>query len=64
MCTTKHLNTATKHKAEIRTWEKKLQQDTSDKSVDKLVMTANEQVKECFKVLPQHGEKKKYPYFP
>lgn len=56
MCTAKHPNTATKHKAEIRAWEKKLQQDTSEKSVDKLVMTANEQVKECFKVLPQHGE--------
>ena len=48
-----------KHKAEIRAWEKKLQQDTSEKSIDKLVLTAKEQVEECFKGLPQHG---KYVY--
>jgi len=56
MCTSKHPNTAVKHKAEIRAWEKKLQQETSEKSIDKLVLTANEQLQECFKVLPQHGK--------
>ena len=56
MCTTKHPNTAAKHKAEIRAWEKKLQQDTSEKSINKMTLTANEQAKECFMVLPQHGK--------
>ena len=56
LCTTKHPNTGVKHKSEIRAWEKKLQQETSEKSADKLVKTAEEQIKECFKVLPQHGK--------
>ena len=30
--------------------------ETSEKSADKLVKTAEEQIKECFKVLPRHGE--------
>ena len=56
MCTSKHTNTGVKHKSEIRAWEKKLQMETSEKSADKLVKTAEEQIKECFKVLPHHGE--------
>ena len=56
MCTSKHSNTGVKHKSEIRAWEKKLQMETSEKSADKLVKTAEEQIKECFKVLPRHGE--------
>ena len=56
MCTSKHDNPGTKHKSEIRVWEKKLQQETNEKSADKLVKTAEEQIQECFKVLPQHGK--------
>ena len=56
MCTSKHSNPSTKHKSEIRVWEKKLQQETNEKSADKLVKTAEEQIQECFKVLPQHGK--------
>ena len=56
MCTSKHPNPGTKHKSEIRVWEKKLQQETNEKSADKLVKTAEEQIQECFKVLPQHGK--------
>lgn len=56
MCTSKHSNPGTKHKSEIRVWEKKLQQETNEKSADKLVKTAEEQIQECFKVLPQHGK--------
>ncbi|XP_068729619.1 uncharacterized protein [Montipora capricornis] len=55
MCTVKHPTSAVKHKAEIRVWEKKLQQETNIKSVEEMMKTANEQVEECFKVLPQHG---------
>ena len=56
MCTSKHANPGTKHKSEIRVWEKKLQQETNEKSADKLVKTAEEQIQECFKVLSQHGK--------
>ena len=56
MCTSKHANPGTKHKSEMRVWEKKLQQETNEKSADKLVKTAEEQIQECFKVLPQHGK--------
>lgn len=56
MCTSRHANPGTKHKSEIRVWEKKLQQETNERSADKLVKTAEEQIQECFKVLPQHGK--------
>jgi len=56
MCTSKHANPGTKPKSEIRVWEKKLQQETNERSADKLVKTAEEQILECFKVLPQHGK--------
>ena len=56
LCTSKHPISALKHKAEIRVWEKKLHQETSERSIEKLIGIADKQIKECFKVLPQHGK--------
>ena len=55
LCTSKHSDIGVKNKADLRAWEKKLQQKTSEKSAEKLVLMATEQVKQCFMVLPQHG---------
>ena len=56
LCTSKHPISALKHKAEIRVWEKKLHQETNERSIEKLIGMADKQIKECFKVLPQHGK--------
>ena len=58
MCPAKHTKTASQHKVELRAWEKKLRQETSEKSVDKLVQTAKDQINLYIKNLPQHGMRK------
>jgi hypothetical protein len=47
---------STTHKVEVRAWEKKLQQETSVKSAEKLKLTAQGIEKEYLKNLPKHGK--------
>lgn len=56
MCTSKATSTAVQHKAEVRAWEKKLHQETGEKSADKLVVTAEKFEKNYLNNLPKHGK--------
>lgn len=55
LCTSKTVNTASLHKVEVRAWEKKLRQETNEKSAEKLMLTAKGIEEEYLKALPKHG---------
>ena len=55
-CPVKHASRAIQHKVELRSWEKKLQRETNEKSGDKLAQLAEEQIQQYFKALPCRGK--------
>ena len=56
MCSAKHTKTASIPQVPLRTWEKKLQQEISEKSVDVIVQRAEEQEKLYYQSLRLYGK--------
>lgn len=54
LCTSKQ-NAVSLHKVEVRAWEKKLRQETSEKSAEKLMLAAKGIEEDYSKALPKHG---------